>query len=184
LEWVGADSSPAGATDDRVEEAALPFDRRRHGTLMGMGACALVIESEDVLRERGMRGLVELLSSELNNSAFHGTRLDVEHIASIMNNLMTSGERRFGLNRFAIAPQTVFMSHETFTPARGGSAAAEVFALRQTFGSAANDIVVANTKGFTGHPMGVGIEDVIVAKILEHGIVPPVPNYREADPIW
>ena len=99
-----------------------------------------------------------------------------------MNNLMTSGERRFGLNRFAIAPQTVFMSHETFTPARGGSAAAEVFALRQTFGSAANDIVVANTKGFTGHPMGVGIEDVIAAKILEHGIVPPVPNYREVDP--
>ncbi len=67
-------------------------------------------------------------------------------------------------------------------PARGGSAAAEVFALRQTFGAAANEIVVANTKGFTGHPMGVGIEDVIAVKILEYGIVPPVPNYREVDP--
>jgi len=184
LEWVGAGflASGAAATDDRVEEAALPFDRRRHGTLIGMGACALVVESEDAVRERGLRGIVELLSSESNNSAFHGTRLDVEHIASIMNSLMTAAERRFGLNRFAIAPQIVFMSHETFTPARGGSAAAEVVALRQTFGPAANDIVVANTKGFTGHPMGVGIEDVIVAKILEHGLVPPVPNYREVDP--
>jgi NAD(P)-dependent dehydrogenase (short-subunit alcohol dehydrogenase family)/acyl carrier protein len=165
-----------------VEEAALPFDRRRHGTIIGMGACALIVESEDAVRERGMRGLVELLSSEANNSAFHGTRLDVDHIASIMNGLMTAAERRFGLNRFAIAPQTMFMSHETFTPARGGSAAAEVVALRATFGSAANDIIVANTKGFTGHPMGVGIEDVIAAKILEYGIVPPVPNYREVDP--
>ena len=41
---------------------------------------------------------------------------------------------------------------------------------------------MANTKGFTGHPMGVGIEDVIAVKILEHGIVPPVPNFKEVDP--
>ena len=41
---------------------------------------------------------------------------------------------------------------------------------------------MANTKGFTGHPMGVGIEDVIAVKILEHAIVPPVPNFKEVDP--
>jgi hypothetical protein len=95
-----------------------------------------------------------------------------------------AAERRFGLNRYAMAGQTVFMSHETYTPARGGSAAAEVIALRNTFGEAANDIVVANTKGFTGHPMGVGVEDVIAVKILEYGIVPPVPNFKEVDPTW
>ena len=39
----------------------LPFDRRRHGTIIGMGACALVVESEDAVRERGMRGIAELL---------------------------------------------------------------------------------------------------------------------------
>ncbi|MCC7162636.1 MAG: SDR family NAD(P)-dependent oxidoreductase [Anaerolineae bacterium] len=184
MEWVGAGflATGAAATDDRVQEAALPFDRRRHGTLMGMGACALVIESQDAVRERGMRGLVELLASETANSAYHGTRLDVDHIALLMNQLVGAAERRFGLNRQMIAPQMVFMSHETFTPARGGSAAAEVVALRQTFGDAAEEIIVANTKGFTGHPMGVGIEDVIAVKILEYGIVPPVPNYREVDP--
>jgi hypothetical protein len=42
----------------------------------------------------------------------------------------------------------------------------------------------ANTKGFTGHPMGAGVEDVIAVKILEYGIVPPVPNYKEVDPTW
>jgi len=41
---------------------------------------------------------------------------------------------------------------------------------------------VANTKGFTGHPMGVGIEDVVAVKSLETGLVPPVPNYKEVDP--
>jgi 3-oxoacyl-(acyl-carrier-protein) synthase len=81
-----------------------------------------------------------------------------------MDSLIVSAERRFGLNRQAMAPETVFMSHETFTPARGGSASAEVAALRRTFGPAASEIVVANTKGFTGHPMGVGIEDVIAVR--------------------
>ena len=43
-------------------------------------------------------------------------------------------------------------------------------------------VVIANTKGFTGHPMGVGIEDVVAIKALETGIVPPVPNFKEVDP--
>ncbi|HRW48743.1 MAG TPA: phosphopantetheine-binding protein, partial [Caldilinea sp.] len=182
--WIGSGflATGAAATDDKVDEAALPFDRRRHGTLLGMGACALVVESEDAARERGLRGIVELLSGETANSAFHGTRLDVNHISDVMNRLVTGAERRFGLNRYAMAPQMVFISHETFTPARGGSASAEVTALRSTFGEAADEIVVCNTKGFTGHPMGAGVEDVIAVKILEHGIVPPVPNYKEVDP--
>ncbi|MBW7885139.1 MAG: acyltransferase domain-containing protein, partial [Caldilineaceae bacterium] len=184
LDWVGAGflATGAAATDDRVDEAALPFDRRRHGTILGMGACALVVESEDAVRERGMRAIVELLNSEAANSAYHGTRLDVNHISDIMNRLVTGAERRFGLNRYAMAPQLAFVSHETYTPARGGSAAAEVVALRATFGEMAREIVVCNTKGFTGHPMGAGIEDVIAVKMLEHGMVPPVPNYKEVDP--
>ncbi len=183
MEWIGAGflATGAAATDDSVENAALPFDRRRHGTILGMGACAMVVESEDAVRERGMRGIVEMLSTETRNSAFHGTRLDVNHIAQVMDDLVVTAERRFGLDRHVIAPQMVFMSHETFTPARGGSAAAEIVALRHVFGTGANDIIVANTKGLTGHPMGVGIEDVIALKILEYGIVPAVPNFKEVD---
>ena len=184
MDWMGASFLALGATatDERVEDAALPFDRRRHGMILGIGAAALVIESEDAVRERGMRGIVEVLATETANSAYHATRLDADHISQVMERLLTAAERRFGINRFAIAPQTVFMSHETYTPARGGSASAEVRALRATFGPAANDIVVSNTKGFTGHTMGAGVEDVAAVKILEHGVVPPVPNFREVDP--
>jgi malonyl CoA-acyl carrier protein transacylase len=184
IEWIGAGfmATGAAATDERVEDAALPFDRRRHGTLVGMGACALVVESQDAVEERGMRGIAELLSTETRNSAFHATRLDVDHVASVVESLVAAAERRFGIDRRKVAPRTVFVSHETYTPARGGSAAAEITALRQVFGDAANRIVIANTKGFTGHPMGVGVEDVIGVKILEHQVVPPVPNLKEPDP--
>ncbi|MGZ4671885.1 MAG: SDR family NAD(P)-dependent oxidoreductase, partial [Ilumatobacteraceae bacterium] len=56
------------------------------------------------------------------------------------------------------------------------------FALRRVFGADADRVVIANTKGFTGHPMAVGLEDVVAIKALETGIVPPVANYRDPDP--
>jgi acyl transferase domain-containing protein/NAD(P)-dependent dehydrogenase (short-subunit alcohol dehydrogenase family)/acyl carrier protein len=184
MEWMGAGFLATGAatTESVLERAALPFDRRRHGMIMGMGACGLVVESEDAVRERGMRPIAEILGAELANSAYHGSRLDVGHIESVMERLVSGVEKRHGLDRHAIAKQMAFISHETYTPARGGSASAEVFALRRTFGESVNDVVVANTKGFTGHPMGVGVEDAVAVKILEKQIVPPVPNFKEPDP--
>ena len=183
LGWMGAGflASGAAATDEDVETAAVPFDRRRHGMILGMGAAAIVVESADAARERGIRPICEVLGAVSANSAFHGTRLDVEHIGDVMESVVAQAEAR-GARREEMAPATVFISHETYTPARGGSAAAEVNALRRVFGAAADQIVVANTKGFTGHPMGVGIEDVVAVKALETGVVPRVPNFKEPDP--
>ena len=58
----------------------------------------------------------------------------------------------------------------------------EVKALRDTFGDSTNHLVIANTKGFTGHPMGVGIEDASMYYGLLTGRIPPIANYREKDP--
>ena len=184
MEWMGAGflASGAAATDEVVEEAALPFDRRRHGMIIGMGAAALVVEDADAAHERGIRPICEVLSAVTANSAFHGTRLDLQHICQVMEKLVAEAEARSGIPRRELARQMVFVSHETYTPARGGSAAAEINALRHVFGEDADRIVIANTKGFTGHAMGAGIEDVVAVKALETGCVPPVANFKEADP--
>ncbi len=184
LGWMGAGflASGAAATDEVVEEAAVPFDRRRHGMIIGMGAAALVVESAEAARERGIQPICEVLSAVTANSAFHGTRLDVQHIGQVMEDLVSKAEARSGIRRHQIAPQTVFISHETYTPARGGSAAAEIHALRHVFGDSADKIVIANTKGFTGHAMAAGVEDVLAVKSLETGVVPPVANFKEVDP--
>jgi acyl transferase domain-containing protein/acyl carrier protein len=184
LEWFGAAflSSGAAATGESVEDTAIPFDRRRNGMIIGMGAAALVVESEDAARERGIRPICEILGTKTLNSAFHRTRLDVQHISQVMEDLVAGAEATRGIARHQIAPQMVFVSHETYTPARGGSAAAEVNALRRVFGAAADSIVIANTKGFTGHAMGAGVEDVVAVKALETGCVPPVANFKEVDP--
>ena len=184
LPWYAAGflATGAAATDARVEDAALPFDNRRHGMLIGMGGASLVIESKEIAQNRGITPIAQMMGSIFANSAFHGTRLDVSHIKFVMEKLIIDAEKRWNINRFDIAKQMVFVSHETYTPARGGSASAEIEALRYVFRDKANDIVIANTKGFTGHPMGVGIEDTIAIKILETGIVPPVANFSEVDP--
>ncbi len=184
LEWFGPGflASGAAATDEVVEDAAIPFDRRRHGLIVGMGAAALVVESAEAARERGIRPICEVLSAVTANSAFHGTRLDVQHIGQVMEDLVTQAEARSDVVRKAVAPQMVFVSHETYTPARGGSASAEIHALRRVFGEDADKIVIANTKGMTGHAMATGIEDVVAVKVLETGLVPPVANFKEIDP--
>ncbi len=184
MEWIGAGflASGAAATDEVVEEAALPFDKRRHGMLIGMGAAAIVVERADSARERGIRPIADVLGGVTANSAFHGSRLDVDHICQVMEGLVADVERRWGVSRSEIARNGVFVSHETYTPARGGSAQAEVNALRTVFGADADRLVVANTKGFTGHAMGVGVEDVLAVKALETGVVPPIANVKEIDP--
>jgi acyl transferase domain-containing protein/NAD(P)-dependent dehydrogenase (short-subunit alcohol dehydrogenase family) len=184
IEWMGPGflASGAAATDEVVTDAAVPFDRRRHGMIIGMGAAALVVESAAAARERGIQPICEVLTTVTANSAFHGTRLDVQHIGQVMEALVAKAEVGSGISRRQIAPQTVFVSHETYTPARGGSASAEIHALRRVFGDAADRIVIANTKGFTGHAMATGIEDVVAVKALETGCVPPVANFKEVDP--
>ena len=136
----------------------------------------------DAARERGIQPICEVLGTVTANSAFHGTRLDVQHIGQVMEGLVSQVETRTGVTRNEIAPQMVFVSHETYTPARGGSASAEIHALRRIFGDSADQVVIANTKGMTGHAMGTGIEDVLAVKALETGLLPPVANFKEVDP--
>jgi acyl transferase domain-containing protein/acyl carrier protein/NAD(P)-dependent dehydrogenase (short-subunit alcohol dehydrogenase family)/phosphopantetheinyl transferase len=183
LPWIGGGFMAAGAatTHDVLEEAALPFDRRRHGLILGMGAVGVVVETERSCRERGVVPLAEQLAAVIVNSAFHGTRLDVEHIAGVMQRVVADVCAAEGITPSEMARHAFFMSHETYTPARGGSAAAEIEALRRAFGEDARHVVVTNTKGFTGHPMGAGIEDGVVLKSLQYGAVPPIANLAEPD---
>ena len=184
MPWVGAGFAAAGAhaMGDVVEEVALPFDARRSGMLLGMGGVAFVLERADDSAERGVTPYVELLGAHLGNSAFHPTRLDVDHVSASLDRFMTKMEKDWGLDRHDIASRMSFMSHEPATPPRGGSAAAEIHALRRTFGADASKIIITNTKGFTGHPMGVGIEDAVAIRGLAQGEFPPIANFKEPDP--
>ena len=184
MTWIGAGFAAAGAhaMGNIVEEVSLPFDARRNGMLLGMGAAAFVIERGSLSEARGVTPYAELLGTHLGNSAYHPTRLDVNHVSDSLDDFISRMERKWGLDRHQIAKHTSFMSHEPATPPRGGSAAAEIQALRTAFGDSASSIVITNTKGFTGHPMGTGIEDAVSIHGLARGEFPPIANFKKPDP--
>ncbi|OYT45834.1 hypothetical protein B6U90_02330 [Thermoplasmatales archaeon ex4484_6] len=178
IEWLGSSLLSLGALtpEKDVTKAALPFDRRRKGMIVGSGVAALIVEAEEEPRRRGMNPIVEILGTHIANSAFHGSRLDIPHIARSLDRFITRMEREWGLKREEMAPDLIFMSHETYTPARGGSSAAEVESLRRTFGDRFRDILIMNTKGYTGHAFGACIEDPVLVKCLQEGVSIPLAN--------
>ena len=184
MQWMGSGMLAAGAAtiEGRVEEASLPFDNRRNGMILGMGAVGLVLEAEQEGAGRGVKPVAQLLEVEMGNSAFHVSRLDVDHISGLMERLIARWEQSSGKDRSWLARNLMFMSHETYTPKRGGSAQAEVEALRRVFGPLHRDILISNVKGHTGHPFGAGLEDGVVLASLERGEVPPLANFRDVDP--
>lgn len=184
MPWIGAGFAAAGAhaMGNEVEKVALPFDARRHGMLLGMGGAAFVLERDKDARERGVTPYVEVLGAEIANSAYHPTRLDTEHAAQVMERFVSRMEKKWSLTRESLIDDMTFMSHEPYTPPRGGSASAEVSSLRTVFGEGASRILITNGKGYTGHPMGVGLEDAIVIRGLAAGRLPPIANFSEPDP--
>ncbi len=184
LPWVGSGFLAMGAanTEADVSRAALPFDDRRSGVILGSAAVGLVLEKGSDVAERGMGPYASIEAGLTANSAFHGTRLDAKHISLVMDKVISLWERQTGLTREDLAGDVFFMSHETYSPKRGCSSAAEIEALRKTFGRSAHLIPITNTKGFTGHTMAVGVEEVVALRCLQRGILPPIANLSQPDP--
>ena len=65
-EWIGSGFASTGAasTSNNIEEAALPFDKRRNGLVLGMGAASFVVERKSSADERGVQPIAELLGAK------------------------------------------------------------------------------------------------------------------------
>ena len=190
LPWVGIGFLALGAacTKGSVEEAALPFDKRRSGMLLGAGAVGLVLEADTTAAvcRPGRAPLSTVLGVRHAISAYHASAIGVAHASELLDALLRDVEVVHGLRRRELVQEgLLYVSHETFTYARnGGCAGAEVTALRAAFGDdGLRRLVVTNSKGITGHAMGVCFEDVVAVAALVTGLAPPVVHHKEEDPV-
>lgn len=184
LPWAAASFLSMGAVTSSADlfEAAVPFDNRRNGMILGAGAVGLVIEKEADAAQRGMNGICRILGTHAFNTAGHQVRIDSSRFSVELDRFMAKMEEEYGLERNSIAKRTVYYSHETYSPRKGGCASVEKSALESAFGSSFRDIKVINTKGMTGHTMAASIEEAVAAKALQYQRIPPVANFREPDP--
>jgi len=180
FEWIGSTflSMGIGTTKGLVNEAATPFDERRKGTIVGSGAVAVILEKEDEIKKRGLNGQAKVLGTYIRNSAFHPSRMNAGDISLEMKRFINRIETLYNLERNIYTREMLFMSHETYTPARGGSATSEVNALRLTFPEHYKFITITNTKGYSGHTIGAGIEDAIMIKAMQKGKAPAIANLK------
>jgi len=181
FEWIGSTflSMGIGTTSKDVREAAVPFDTRRKGTIIGSAGTALIIEKESEVKKRGLNGQAMILGTYIGNSAFHASRMDVEDISKNMKLFIDKMEERHGLQKDKYTESMLFMSHETYTPARGGSAISEVTALKHAFPMHYKNITITNTKGYSGHTIGAGIEDAVMIKSLQMKQAPAIANLKD-----
>ena len=87
-EWIGGGfaASGAAATGNVVEGAPL-VDRRRMDLFWAWALRLFVVRRHSQAAERGVQPIAEILGSRTANSAFHGTRLDVDHVAQTVNSI-------------------------------------------------------------------------------------------------
>lgn len=201
MPWLGNGFRALGAATicSNITDAACPFDIRRSGMILGAGGIGMILESENGARRRyemtkkyhplnniryNTPFKCRLLGSLYSNSAYHGASLDKEHIANEMERFISTIESEYHITRSDIAKYGVYFSHETSTNSSPNSSCAnnELYALKKVFQDSFSELLILNTKGFTGHPMGVSFEDVVAVEVLYTKRVPKIANLQNIDP--
>jgi 3-oxoacyl-[acyl-carrier-protein] synthase II len=162
--------------NDDPATASRPYDLSRDGFVLGEGAAALVIETEDHAKARGARIYAELLGGAVTSDAYHITAPDPEGSAAAR--AMLTAIRNAGADLSDVAH---INAHATSTPVGD---IAEYNALRRVFGDLLEGIPVSATKASTGHLLGGAgaIEALFTVKALADRVAPPTINLFEQDP--
>ncbi|NNF15394.1 MAG: beta-ketoacyl-ACP synthase II [Gammaproteobacteria bacterium] len=160
--------------NDEPHLASRPWDKDRDGFVLSDGAGVVVLEEYEHAKARGADIYAELIGFGMSGDAHHITAPveDGSGAALCMTN---------ALNDAAIAPEKVdyINAHGTSTPLGDR---AETMAVRRTFGSAADKLMVSSTKSVTGHLLGAagGVEAIYSILAIRDQVVPPTINLDEA----
>ncbi|HZW40814.1 MAG TPA: beta-ketoacyl-[acyl-carrier-protein] synthase family protein [Agromyces sp.] len=156
--------------------ASRPYDLARDGFVLGEGAAALVVETEEHAKARGARIYAELLGGAVTSDAYHITAPDPEGSAAAR--AMKTAIEGAGAS---LADVRHINAHATSTPVGD---IAEYNALRRVFGDLLEGIAVTATKASTGHLLGGAgaIEALFTVLTLNERMIPPTINLTEQDP--
>jgi len=145
-------------------QASKPFDKNRHGFVLGEGSGILVIESLEHAQARGAHILAELVGYGSSSDAYHMTSPspDGEGAARAMLDALQDA-------KLPAEKISYINAHGTAT---GANDSGEAHAIATVFGE--NTLPVSSTKGMTGRLLGAAgaIEALISIGALVRGELP------------
>jgi 3-oxoacyl-[acyl-carrier-protein] synthase II len=157
--------------------ASRPYDTARDGFVMGEGAGAMVLETEEHALARGAKIYAELVGGSVTSDAHHITAPDPEGTGAARAVLAALKQAN------AKVEDVVHINaHATSTPVGD---IAEYTALRRVFGDHLDNIAVSATKSSTGHLLGGAgaIEAIFTVLALHERTAPPTINLESQDPL-
>jgi len=162
--------------NDDPTRASRPYDANRDGFVLGEGAAALVLETEEHALARGARIYAEVAGGSVTSDAYHITAPDPEGNAAAR--AMRQAVEMAGAS---LTDVVHINAHATSTPVGD---IAEYNALRRVFGDHLDRIVVSATKASTGHLLGGAgaIEALFTVLALQNRLAPPTINLDDQDP--
>ena len=162
--------------NDDPQHASRPFDKDRDGFVMSEGSGILVLEELEHAKRRGAVILAEMVG--------YGATGDAYHITSPA----PGGEGAARALQMALHNAGLNVDDVDYVNAHGTSTTLndlyETQALKAVFGDTIGKVAVSSTKGSIGHALGAagGLETIICALSIKHGIIPPTINYETPDP--
>lgn len=162
--------------NDPPEQASRPFSKNRNGFVLSEGAGILMLEAEDVARERGARVYAELAGFGATSDAHHHLHPDATGV---------QGARAIvaALKQAGLTPGDVdyINAHGTSTPKND---LIETAIVKQVFSEAAYRVPISSSKSMLGHMIGASAAVELILSILaiRDGIIPPTINLTDPDP--
>ena len=162
--------------NDDPQAASRPYDTDRDGFVLGEGAGALVLESEEHARARGAKIYAVLAGSGVTSDAHHITAPDPEGMGA-------SRAIRAALESGDIRTDEIFHvnAHATSTPVGDRP---EYIAMKSVFAGHLDNVLVSATKSQTGHLLGASgaIEAILTVLAIHHRKAPVTINLDNQDP--
>lgn len=162
--------------NDSPETASRPGSIDRDGFVMGEGAAALILETEEHAKARGATIYAEIAGGGVTADSYHITANDPEGAGAARAVLLALDAAG------ATADEVTHVNaHATSTPVGDPN---EYVALKAVMGDRIDEVPVSATKASTGHLLGGtgALEAVFTVLAVRDRVAPPTINLTEQDP--
>jgi minimal PKS ketosynthase (KS/KS alpha) len=162
--------------NDDPERASRPFDRDRHGFVLGEGAAVLVLEELGHALRRGAHVYAVIGGYATRGNAYHmtGLRADGVEMAVAIEDALRQA-------RLGPTDLSYISAHGSGTKQNDRH---ETAAFKRSLGPFAHNVPISSIKSMIGHSLGAigAIEMAACALAMEHGVIPPTANWANRDP--